>query len=200
VNLARRAIALGLALAGLMPASLAGADSFTPVRLGIAVTPVARRHVKLPITVQVSADPGAFDPATGTLRLQVKLASECGGTYQYTPGTVLVDKPLSPQPAKGEPYSATVKGSGKPPAFGEQTVCVFLNEEADNRTFASDQSTLVNVSRRCTSRAARYDRARRALRRLKRHKHTRQRLKRTKHKVRRTRKAARRACGPAVKL
>jgi hypothetical protein len=200
VSLARRAVALGLALAGLMPASLAGADSFTPVRLGLTVTPVARRHVKLPVTVQVSADAGAFDPATAPLRLQVKLASECGGTYQYTPGTVLVDKLLSPQPTKGEPYSATVKGSGKPAAFGTRTVCVFVNEEGDNRTFASDQSTVVDVSRPCTSRARRYDRARRALRRLGRHKHTRQKLRRAKHKVHRTRRAARRACGPGVKL
>jgi hypothetical protein len=200
VNVARRAIALGVALAGLMPASLAGADSFTPVRLGITVTPVARRHVKLPITVQVSADAGALDPATAPLRLQVKLASECGGTYQYTPGTVLVDRRLSPQPTKGQPYSATVKGGGKPTAFGAQTVCVFLNEEGDNRTFASDQSTLVNVSKPCTTKATRYDKARRALRRLKRHRHTQRKLKRAKHKVRRTRKAARRACGPGVKL
>jgi hypothetical protein len=200
VNPARRAIALGLALAGLMPASLAGADSFTPVRLGITVTPVARRHVKLPITVQVSADAGAFDPATAPLRVQVKLASECGGTYQYTPGTVLIDQRLSPQPVKGQPYSATVKGSRKPPAFGAQTVCVFLNEEGEDRTFASDQSTVVNVSRPCTTKAKRYDRARRALHRLKHHRHTRQKLQRAKHKVHRTRRAARRACGPGVKL
>jgi hypothetical protein len=189
-----------LALAGLMPASLAGADSFTPVRLGITVTPVARRHVKLPITVRVSADAGAFDPATAPLRLRAKLASECGGTYQYTPGTVLLDKRLSPQPVKGQPYSATVRSSGKPAAFGAQTVCLFLDEEGDNRTFASNQSTVVDVSRPCTSKATRYDRARRALRRLKRHKHSARQQRRAKLRVHRTRKAARRACGPRVKL
>jgi hypothetical protein len=193
-------VALGLVLAGLMPASLAGADSFTPVRLGITVTPKARRHAQLPITIQVSADAGALDPATAPLRIQVKLASECGGTYQYTPGTALLDARLSPQPTKSQPYSATAKGSGKPAAFGAQTVCVFLNEEGDARTFASDQSTVVNVSRPCTIKATRYDRARRSLRRIKHHRHTRQKLKHAKRKVRRTHKAARRACGPGVKL
>lgn len=196
----RRAVALGLALAGLLPASLAGADSFTPVRLNIKVTPVARRHAKLPVTVQVSADPGSLDPATAPLRIQAKLASECGGTYQYTPGTVLVDTRLNPQPTKGQPYSATVNGSGKPAAFGAQTVCVFLNEEGDNRTFASDQSTVVNVSRPCTTKATRYDRARRALRHLERHEPSAAKLKQAKRKLRNTRRAARRACGPGVKL
>ena len=147
MSVVRRAAALGLVAAGADAGALAGADSFTPIRLGLTVAPVARRHVKLPVTIQISADAGALDPATAPLRIQVKLAAECGGTYQYTPGTVLLDQALSPQPTKGRAYSVTAKGSAAP-AFGEQTLCVWLNEEGEDRTFASDTSTQVNVSKR----------------------------------------------------
>jgi hypothetical protein len=92
----------------------------------------------------------------------VKLASECGGTYQYTSGAVLLDKPLSPQPSTGRAYSAVARGAGKPLAYGVQTVCAWLDEEGDNRTFASDQSLQVNVSPSCTHAAARYDSLRRS--------------------------------------
>jgi hypothetical protein len=201
VSRARRLAALGLVLAGALPASPAAADSFTPVRLGITVAPVARRHVKLPITVQVSADRGALDSSTSPLWIQVKLASECGGTFQYTPGTVLLDKRLDPQPSVGRGYSASFRGSGRPAEFGAQTVCVFLNEAGDQRTFASDQSTQVDVSRPCTLRAARYDRARKALRRARRHRHKHERrFRRARRRAAKARKRALRACGPGVRL
>ena len=172
-------------LVGLLPGGLAGADSFTPVRLTIAVAPVGRLHAPLPVSVAVSADAGALDNRSGTLRVQVKLANECGGTYQYTAGAVLLDKPLSPQPATGHAYSATVRGSGKPTAYGTQVVCTWL-DDAGGRTWANDQSTEVNVSTACTSAAARYDAARR------RH------AKRT--TLAADRRSAAKACGPGVPL
>ena len=64
--------------------------------------------------------------AAAPIRIQVKLAPECGGTYQYTAGPVLLDKQLSPQPATGHAYSAVARGSGKPSAYGVQTVCAWL--------------------------------------------------------------------------
>jgi hypothetical protein len=172
-----------------LPVTLASADSFTPVRLGIAVTPVARLHAPLAVTVRVSADPGALDTRTAPLRVRVKLAGECGGTFQYTSGVVLLDKRLSPQPAAGRAYSAVARGSGKPRAYGTQVVCTWLEEEGDNRAFASDQSVMTNVSKACTTAAARYD-ALRKVRNARRHK----------ARIASARRAARRACGPGVPL
>jgi hypothetical protein len=180
---------------------VASADSFSPIRLGVKISPVARRHAKLPITIQVSADSGMLDLATSRLRIRAKLASECGGTYEFTPGVVLLDKPLSPQPVLGHAYSATFRGSGKPAAFGQQTVCVFLDESNDQRTFASDQSTLVDVSKLCTTRAHRYDKAHRALVRARHHRRAHpHRFKRAKRKAARAHRRALRACGREIPL
>ncbi len=175
-----------LAMTGVGTAGAVRADTFTPVRLQISVAPVARARAPLRIAVAVNADPGALDSHTGPLRIRVKLASECGGTYQYTTGPVLLDKRLEPQPTTGHGYSATAHGRGRPVAYGELTVCTWLEEEGDNRDFATDQSVQVNVSKSCTIAAAHYDSARRARRR--------------KSLIARDRRRARRACGPGVPL
>lgn len=201
MSLARTTISLVIVAALTIPVSVAGADSFTPIRLGITVSPVARRHAKLPITIRVSADPGMLDLATAPLRIRAKLAGECGGTYQYTSGIVLLDKPLRPEPVLGQAYSAAFRGSGKPAAFGRQTVCVFLDESDDQRTFASDQSTLVDVSKLCTTRAGRYDRARTELKRARRHRRENpRRFRKARHEVAKTRRRALRACGRGIPL
>jgi hypothetical protein len=145
-------------------ASLAAADSFTPVTLGIKVTPVARRQAQLPISVRVSADPGVLDNATTPLRIEVRLAAECGGSFETTTGTVLLNRALNPQPALGHAYSATISGSGRPTAFGGFTVCAFLEEQGNgHRMYANDTSNQVEVSPSCTAAASRFDAARRAL-------------------------------------
>jgi hypothetical protein len=182
-----RALATAVATLVLVGAgSSATADSFTPVRLNISVASVARAHAPLRITVAVSADAGALDTRSGPLRVRVKLARECGGTYQYTAGPVLLDKRLSPQPTTARAYSATARGRGSPTTYGELTVCTWLEEEGDNRDWATDQSLQVNVSRSCTVAAARYDSARRHHRR--------------KSLVAADRRRARKACGPGVPL
>jgi hypothetical protein len=183
-----------LAVLGVLPAAFATADSFTPVRLSIAVAPIARLRKPLHVTVQVSADPGVLDDRSGPLRMRVKLAAECGGTYQYTAGIVLLDKRLSPQPSTGHAYSGSVGGSGRPTAYGAQTVCVWLESEGDQRVFASDQSTAVDVSRACTRAASRYDAERR------RRANGAAALKRKRRLLAADRRAARRACGPGVTL
>jgi hypothetical protein len=98
----------------------------------------------------------------------------------------LLDQQLHPQPTTGRPYGATASGSGKPTRYGDQMVCAFLEESGDNRMFANDTSSQVNVSRKCTAAAATYDTARR------------------RHAPRTTlasdRRTARRACGPGVPL
>lgn len=140
------AVLVGLAV--LVPAAVAVADSFNPVVLTTTIASRARLHKSLPIKVTVTADPGVLDTRTAPLRIEVKLASECGGVFQYTPGVTLLNKQLNPQPATGRAYSATARGSGKPNQIGEQTVCEWLAEEGDGRVFASDQSIQVDVKRK----------------------------------------------------
>jgi hypothetical protein len=185
VRLGVRAAAL-IALASAIPSAVASGDSFTPVRLGIDVAPVARLHKRLAVTVRVSADPSALDDRTAPLRVRVKLARECGGAFEYTSGVVLLDKRLNPQPVTGQAYSAMARGSGRPSAYGSRVVCTYLEEEGDSRVFASDESVITDVSRRCTRAAARYDRLRKA--------------HRPAAKVRAARRASRQACGPGVPL
>lgn len=182
-----------------LTAAPAAADSFTPVGLTITVAPVARLHQPLRVTVAVTADAGVLDIATAPLRIAVKLASECGGSYPGTPGTVLLDRPLTPQPVTGEAYSAQATGSGRPTSYGAQSVCVFLDEEGDERQFATDTSDQVDVSEPCTARASRYDAARRALARARRERRRRLVAKRS-GAARTDRRAALRACGPGVPL
>jgi hypothetical protein len=177
---------VSVATAAIAYSAAAGADSFTPVRLAINIAPVARLHQPLKVSVAVSADPSVLDNATGPLRIRVKLAQECGGTFASTPGITLLDQQLRPQPATGRAYDANASGSGRPTRYGDQTVCAFLQETGDNRMFANDTSNEVNVSRKCTTAAATYDTARR--------RHARQRT------LNADRRAARRACGPGVPL
>lgn len=177
---------VSVATAAIAYSAAAGADSFTPVRLAIDIAPVARLHQPLKVSVDVSADPSVLDNATGPLRIRVKLAQECGGTFASTPGITLLDQQLRPQPATGRAYDANARGSGRPTRYGDQTVCAFLEETGDNRMFANDTSREVNVSRRCTTAAATYDTARR--------RHARQST------LNADRRAARRACGPGVPL
>lgn len=195
-----------------LSAGLAGADSFNPVTLTVSTAPVARLAKPLAITVNVGADSGALDSATAPVRVRARLAGECGGTFDTTPGPVLLDAELNPQPATGHPYHASARGSGTPTAYGTQTVCVFLEEEGDNRQFANDtiDPPQVDVSRPCTLAAGRYDRDRGALARAKRQlRHAKRRARRARLKkvvarrtktVARDRRAARTACGPGVPL
>ena len=178
-----------VAIATALAAGVAGADSFTPVRLTIDVAPIARLHKPLAVTVHVGADAGALDSRTGPLRIRVKLSDECGGTFQYTSGVVLLDKRLSPQPSTGRAYSGLARGSGRPTSYGSKVVCTFLEEEGDNRMFANDESVQTNVSKACTAAAARYDALRRS-----------PRARAHRSRVLAARRAARRTCGPGVPL
>jgi hypothetical protein len=164
-----RAAALAL-LAALLswPAALASADSFTPVRLNIEVAPVARLNAPLKVTVAVTADPSVLDSTEGPMRIEVRLATECGGNFQTTPGVTLMNKQLNPQPATGQAYSASVTGSGRPHAYGQQTVCTFLEDATVGRVYANDESIQVSVSKSCTTAGRRYDAASRSLTRAQR--------------------------------
>jgi hypothetical protein len=179
-------LALAAAAAAALVAPSAGADSLAPIRVALHVAPVARLHKPLTVAVTVAADPSVLDNRFAPLRIEVRLAGECGGSFETTPGAALVDKLLSPQPVTERAYYAVAGGAGRPGTYGVKTVCTYLEEEGDNRVWAHDESLQVDVSRPCTLAAARYDRARRhgvGRRALRLH-----------------RRAARRACGPGVPL
>lgn len=190
-------IVLAAAVLALCGTSFAAADDITPIRLGVTIAPVARLHQPLKVRVAVSADPSVLDLRTAPLRIRVVLASECGGEFAGTTGVVLLDKRLNPQPSYGRAYSAVATGSGKPKAYGRKTVCVYLEEEGDDRQFATDTSHQVDVSKACTAAAARFDRARRAVMRA--GTNTRP-LRRAVPREEAALKRARRACGPGVPL
>jgi hypothetical protein len=188
----------------------ASADSFTPIALNVGVAPVARLHAPLRVTVGVSADAGALDGSEGALRVEVSLAPECGGTFQTTPGTTLLNAALTPPPQTGKAYASTVSGSGRPAAYGSQTVCVYLEDTDVGRVYANDESTQVTVSEPCTTAARTYDRARAALARVQRQlRHSRRavvrrRLKKTiaarKRTLARDKRRATAACGTGIGL
>jgi hypothetical protein len=192
-----------------LSASLAGADSLNPVTVSLTSTPVARLHAKYRVTAAITADPGVLDIAQQPVRIGVKLAGECGGDYEHTTGPAVLNQPLKPQPNVGRAYSGTLTGWGRPAAYGEQALCMFI-EDRIGRVYASDQSDQVNVSRPCTAAATRYDKAARSLeraqRRLRRARRNsaRRRLERTVARRRRTLAGDRRrgvaACGRGVVL
>ncbi|MGB9184975.1 MAG: hypothetical protein WCB67_13010 [Solirubrobacteraceae bacterium] len=209
----RRPWMLGLPVAlaaGLTPASPVAADSFNPVTMSIAVTPVARLAAPLKVTVAVKADPGVLDTGEGPLRVEVKLAPECGGDFQHTAGATLLNLELNPPPTTGKPYSGTVTDSGRPSAYGVQTVCAYLEDSTAGRVYASDQSITVNVSPACTAAGRSYDSAAQALTRARRQyrrahgKKARRRATQVVIRRKRTLAGDRRrgvaACGPGVPL
>lgn len=140
-------VVLGTLSAVALTASVAVADSLTPVRLGIHVAPSVRVHKALHIKVAVSADAGALDDRFGPLRIQVKLARECGGDFQHTRGFVLLEKMLKLQPATGRAYNAAAIGARRPTFRGRRAVCAYLEEAGDDRVWAHDESLTVKVIR-----------------------------------------------------
>jgi hypothetical protein len=155
---------LGAMLALVAAAAVASADSFTPVTMSIGVTPIARLGAPLPVKVGVKADPGVLDTADGPLRVEVKLADECGGSFETTSGVTLVNAPLNPQPTVGHAYSGGARGSGRPVAYGTRTVCTYLEDTGSGRVYANDESVSTDVTPACTSAGLAYDRAARSLR------------------------------------
>jgi hypothetical protein len=140
-------VLIGALAAAALTAGAAAADSFAPVRLGIHVSPIARVNKPLRISVRISADAGVLDDRLGALRIQVRLAPECGGDFQHTPGLVLLDKLLKPQPATGRAYTTVARGAKRPTSRGRRVVCAYLEEQRDDRVWAHDDSLTVKVLR-----------------------------------------------------
>jgi hypothetical protein len=202
----RLARSLGLAvLVAALGAPAARADGGEPVRLGVDVPGVVASAFPFRVSVHVTADPGALDIRTAPLRVRVRAASECGGSFDSTPGPVLVDQPLRPDPTTGSAYDGTVSGSALLHTFGDFTACTYLEQQGDGRLFAFEDSTGFSVTHPCTTftrRASvagkRLKRTRKAMRRA--HGTHRQALARRAAKQRAKLKKAqtgrRRACSP----
>lgn len=187
--------ALALLASGLCPAAVA-ADSFTPVQIAVRIAPVARLHQPLRTSVTVSGDAGALDLRDGSIVAEVKLASECGGVFGATAGVALVDDALTPQPVPGEAYAGTVTRSGRPSAYGVQTVCVWVVDANEGRLFANREDLTLDVSKPCTLAAAAYDKDAARARRIK----AASQLATARRTAATARRAAAKACGPGVPL
>jgi hypothetical protein len=154
----RRAAALVAVAAALVPASPAWADGNEPVTMDVNMPDVVASGIGFPVRVTVASDSGALSTATAPLRVRVKAATECGGTFDSTPGAVLLDAPLG--------SSGTVAGRASTSAFGTFTACAFLEQQGDDRLYAFDDSTSFAVTHGCTTFARRAAATRKSLRQV----------------------------------
>jgi hypothetical protein len=122
-----------------------------PVTLTVDGPSVAAVGVPFGLTTEVAADARVLDIRTAPLRIRVRLASECGGTFDTTPGTTLIDAELQPAPTAGKAYDQRFARTLTLPSLGTLTACAFLEEEGDNRMFAFDSSTQIALTKRCTT-------------------------------------------------
>jgi len=150
---------LALAGAGTTGVEVARASSDL-VRLTVTAPDVVAARASFTVRVRVDADPGALDIRDGDVRLQVRLAPECGGDFLGTHGPTVIDARLRPQPRRGASYTASAAGQARITRHGTLTVCAFL-DDAEQRQFATDTDTQVDVSRACTRATARLTAARR---------------------------------------
>lgn len=192
----RRAL-LAVAVAGvaLLPAAAARASD-EPVSLSVSTPGTVASSIGFPVRVTVTSDPGALGAATAPLRVRVRAAVECGGTFDSTPGAVLLDQPLGP--------SGKVAGSALTHTFGTFTACAYLEQQGDDRLFAFDDSTTFAVTHPCTTFTRRVLATKRSLgkvRKAMRHAHgahraaLRRRAAHLRAKVRRANAGRKRKCG-----
>jgi hypothetical protein len=146
-----RALALAMVAAAALVAPAAQAAGDEAVRLGVDLPDVVASAFPFGVNVHVTADPGALDPRIAPLRVRVRAAAECGGSFDTTSGPVLVDEPLRPDPAMGAAYDGTVAGSALIHTFGDFTACTYLEEQGDNRLFAFEDAASFSVTHPCTT-------------------------------------------------
>jgi hypothetical protein len=143
--LSRGAVAVLGGLAALLAfAGTAGAALLEPVTI-TATAPDPRVVAGSPfeLEVAVEAEAGTLDIAAQPLRVRVKLAPQCGGSFIGTPGPAALEQTL-PTPAAGAAYRQLVSGKVTVASPGEEVVCAFL-EDAQERQFATDTEEEVTV-------------------------------------------------------
>jgi hypothetical protein len=140
-------VALAVPLLLLVAPASAAADLEEPVSVSASGPGVVAAGSSFPLTVDVRAAAGALDIAAQPLRLRVRFAPECGGSFAGTEGPTAVDRTL-PAPAPGTAYSTRVTTSAKLGETGTETVCAFL-EDAQERQFATDTEETLTVVPPC---------------------------------------------------
>jgi hypothetical protein len=164
---------LGGLAASLVLAAGAGAALLEPVTVIASAPETTAADAPFKLEVAVEAEAGALAIAAQPLRLLVKLAPECGGSFLGTEGPPVLERTL-PAPGSG-PYSQTVSGTVSAAAIGTDVVCAFL-DDAQERQFATDTEAEVTVlsataARQCTTARKQLKAAKRQLKRLERRIH-----------------------------
>jgi hypothetical protein len=164
------AVVLGGLAALLVVAATAGAALLEPVTI-TATAPELQIVAGTPfkLEVAVDAEPATLDIAAQPLRVRVKLAPECGGSFIGTAGPAAFEQTL-PAPAAGTAYKQLVSGKVTAASAGPEVVCAFL-EDATERQFATDTEEEVTVLaagavKQCTAATNQLTTAKRKLKRL----------------------------------
>ena len=110
--------AIALAATLLAAAATPAAGQGEIVRLSITVAPVVAAGAPIPVTVAVDADRGALSSRTDHLRLRVRYAAECAGTFAGTPGPVAIDTQIPDPGTANTTYHATLGGSAAVASVG----------------------------------------------------------------------------------
>jgi len=167
-----RPTAAGLALAGLIAVMMPAAARATPdelVRIGVQAPALVAAHGVFPINFTVNADAGALDVRQAPVRLRVRFAPGCGAFFDATPGPILLDRVLDPQPSPGRAYAISVGTRDALMTPGSYTVCAYLEQFGDDRVFAEDTDSQITVTAaavalsRCRVAQARVARVKRSL-------------------------------------
>ncbi|HEX8752099.1 MAG TPA: alkaline phosphatase family protein [Solirubrobacterales bacterium] len=139
--------ALVVPLALLIGPGPAAASFEEPVSVTAGAPGVVAAGASFPLTVDVTATAGALDIAAQPLRLRVRIAPECGGSFAGTEGPIAIDRTL-PAPTPGAPYSAHLSAPTRLGSTGTETICAFL-EDAQERQFATDTEETLTVVPPC---------------------------------------------------
>ncbi len=138
------AVALGGLATLLVVAATAGAALLEPVTItATAPEPLITAGTPFKLEVAVEAEAGTLDIAAQPLRVRVKLAPECGGSFAGTPGPAALERTL-PAPVTGAAYKQLVNGKATAASPGVDVVCAFL-EDATERQFATDTEEEITV-------------------------------------------------------
>jgi hypothetical protein len=185
------AVVLGTACAALfVVAGTAGAALLEPVTItATAPEPQIVAGTPFKLEVAVEAEAGTLAIATQPLRVRVKLAPECGGSFAGTAGPPAFEQAL-PAPGAG-PYKQLVTGKATAASPGTDVVCAFL-EDATERQFATDTEEEVTVLaagavKQCSAATKQLTAATKSLKRLE------HRIKKVKKQVKKAHGAHRRA-------
>jgi hypothetical protein len=185
------AVVLGGLATLLVIVTAAGAALIVPVTItATAPEPLIAAGSPFKLEVAVEAEAGALDIAVRPLRVRVKLAPECGGSFIGTAGPAAFEATLAGPPA-GAALKQTLVGKVTAASAGPEVVCAFL-EDATERQFATDTEEEVTVLapgalKQCTAATKQLTAAKKGLKRLE------HRIAKVKKQVKKARGAHRKA-------